>query len=289
MTAQQHDRDSKRRKTTTPTVSPPPSGFNWCALQAFEVGPVGHVDRKAFRIHCHVLWERSDTFRPPAPPLNQRVNLPEQNPDCFETYVQWLYHETFRFPPDVRDLPWEKKWRFIWECYFMGEALAELTFCDAVMNVIIKAATSKDQGGSDPASIEAFWSNITELVDTAYRMTAPGSKARTFFVDTIISCCTMEQIQGFCGVSSQCLFELLQAFVALADQSDTRPRLNQDTCQLHRHAKLQDVVQLFAAMSVHAACYSEDMWVASLRTRSLAKRFGFRVPGDLSYAGPRQS
>ncbi|KAF7196119.1 hypothetical protein HII31_02520 [Pseudocercospora fuligena] len=209
-------------------------------MQAFEVGPVGHVDRKPFRVHCHVLWERSDTFRPPAPPLNQRINLPDQNPDCFETYVQWLYHETFRFPAAVRDLPWDKKWRFIWECYFMGETLAEMTFCDALMDRIVKAATSEDQHGDGLTSTDAFWTNITELVDTAYRMTAPGSKARAFFVDIIVSYCTMEQIQEFRGVSSQCLFEVLKAFVALVDRSGTRPKLNEDACQLHRHAKLQN-------------------------------------------------
>lgn len=122
----------------------------------------------------------------------------------------------------------------------MGEALAELNFCDALMDVIIKAATSKEHDGSRPASIEAFWANITELVDTVYRMTAPASKARSFFVDTIVSCCTVEQIHDFRGVSSQCLFEVLKAFVALVDQTGTRPKLHEDACQLHRHAKLQD-------------------------------------------------
>ncbi|KXS99425.1 hypothetical protein AC578_8164 [Pseudocercospora eumusae] len=186
MTARQQDRDAKRRKSNTPTVSPPPP----------EVKPVGHIDRKPFRVHCHILWERSDTFRPPAPPMSQMINLLEQTSDCFETYrVFYAYRKPTRdwIAIPVRDLPWDTKWRFIWECYFMGEALAELTFCDALMDRIVKAATSMDQNGSGLASIEAFWSNITELVDTAYRMASPGSKARSFFVDTIVRYCIMEQ------------------------------------------------------------------------------------------------
>lgn len=201
---------------------------------------MGHVEKRAFRVHCHVLWRRSDTFRPSPADLNQKINLTDHNPDCFEAYVLWLYHETFRFPIPVKDLAWERKWRFLWECYFMCEALAEFTFCDTIMDTITQAATSPGPNGWGPMSVEAFWSIVVEMVDTAYRSTAPASKARTFFVNIVIGYCTIEQVREFRGVSSQFLFEVLEAFVNHADKAGSRPTWGIDKCDLHRHAKVQN-------------------------------------------------
>lgn len=127
---------------------------------------VGTRDKTEFRVHEFIIKENSDFFRAA---LDKKwkegqsltVKLPEDSPETFSAYVEWLY--------STKDN--EAEFVSLAEMYVLGEKIQSSTFCDAVIEEMLRACNAS---GVIP-SINA--------VNALYSGTPPFSPARRFMAD----------------------------------------------------------------------------------------------------------
>ena len=103
---------------------------------------------------------------------SKEVKLPEDEPETFDNFVQWLYTGDFEKPKSESSYP---DWEFFFNTYVLADKLGAPKFGNYIMNVMINEA-------------ETRWNEELSLPDAAavcvaYENTPESSPLRRFLVD----------------------------------------------------------------------------------------------------------
>jgi len=128
-----------------------------------------------FHIHQDLICGQSPFFRAA---LNgdwkeskeRKVKLPEDDPDAFHLYSNWLYHNTLISNNDSECRFKFDECRLLGKAYVLGDKLGDFEFMEVVMDGIM------DIGRRSPIS-------LTTLITTAYDHTPVASPLRCLLID----------------------------------------------------------------------------------------------------------
>ncbi|KAF2156044.1 hypothetical protein K461DRAFT_275119 [Myriangium duriaei CBS 260.36] len=102
-----------------------------------------------------------------------RHDLPEQDPECFAIYVNYLHTGEISFKHKAGHQSWE----ILFQAYFLGNYLEDESFRNAVMDYLSDEADSATIRGSNQTTA---WFPTASL---AYRCTSSGSPLRSWLRD----------------------------------------------------------------------------------------------------------
>lgn len=135
-------------------------------------------------VHEKLLASRSDVFKSLLTKRwieceDRRVELPDDEPEIVQLYVQYLYsgHARISWTKDTSDLKDDQnlpEYYIQAELYILGEKLKDISFKDYILDCIIRRMTTPINGHC--------WSPVHEVVDMLYLGTAPGSPIRDLMV-----------------------------------------------------------------------------------------------------------
>lgn len=160
------------------------------------------------------------------------VQLPEQDPETFNLYVQWLY--SGRILSKVDGAHGSVNYLLVTKLYALGEVLLDNVFQDRIIDVLVTCVREKGKDGTTrwPAQ---------EHVNTIYRGTTKGSAGRRLMVN-------MHVLQGrgnWLGEDADSCHHEFAVDLARALMSDRNPSVATDKkyaeilrgvpCSYHSH------------------------------------------------------
>lgn len=141
---------------------------------------VGHLSKR-FMLHKNLVCRDSTFFNAACKGSfreadSNEVKLPDDEPETFDNFVQWLYTRDFERPMTESGWP---KWECFFETYVLADKLGAPKFSNHVMNLMVhEAETRWDQELSLPDAA---------AVCVAYENTPGSSPLRRFLID--LYCC----------------------------------------------------------------------------------------------------
>jgi len=104
------------------------------------------------------------------------VKLPDEKPEVFSTYTQWLYQGVVATQDREVPIDDDEEYLELAQAYILGDRLQDADFQDAVLDCIVAKSDEKVLGGS------RVFPRI-DVVHHIYENTAEGSSARKVMVD----------------------------------------------------------------------------------------------------------
>ncbi len=146
---------------------------------------VKELDGRTFGIHKDLVCAKSPFFRAAfngqwKESKEGAVELPEDDPDAFELWVNWIYKHTLPCSDDQPGVPRYPKLMIqlvtMTKAYTLGDKIGDTDFADAVMDAITHTVT-EDEGMLD---------RIIETMEFVYKITPESSPLREFLVELYV-------------------------------------------------------------------------------------------------------
>lgn len=152
---------------------------------------VGGIDKRTdFHVHESLLRSRSKFFDAALNKCWQegkagRLELPEDEPEIFEIYQNFLYTRTLPIKEANRELKLRDdenhpEYFALALFYVFGEKVQDVNFKNAAIIGILKRM-------QEPVRNNQCWYPVTKVVDIIYTGTMPGSPARKLMVDVHVN------------------------------------------------------------------------------------------------------
>ncbi|KAL9095494.1 MAG: hypothetical protein Q9165_002365 [Trypethelium subeluteriae] len=209
------------------------------AFKYFDSDPITvlvGLKAQKFIIHENALRSKSPFFeaalsKPWAEARERRVTLPEDDPEVFKLYVQWLYTDRIHCstPPGNNSKGWDfiHEMDLIIKAYCLGEKLQDVAFKDSLIDSFIALRSLEKD----------MWLPHLPITKFLWENTPKGSSMRRLVVDYYVWLHAADATQV---KQSDCL-EFLQDFVAGLLQHrgnpifERAPFCKESTCAYHEH------------------------------------------------------
>lgn len=159
------------------------------------------------------------------------VTLKEEDPEVFEIYLHWLYFEKLPVQNDNPGLEGNTEYVQLAKAYVLGEMLQDVTFKDAVLDVILIKCRSKASDGHN-------WFPVGPAVRYIYEGTPESSAARRLLVDLYTYYGHAEWLTQWANkddLPKQFLLDLAIATLEKRPRPPASLALKAGTCEYHEH------------------------------------------------------
>jgi BTB/POZ domain len=205
------------------------------------VGPA----RASFVVHKNLVCSISPFFRGACNSLfkeglNSEICLPEQDPEAFDIFLEWVYTRRIRFSPHPpnEDSAAESNawWILVTEMYLLAHYLQVTSFGNEVIDLIGRSITRK----------EVLRNPQSDAIHLVYNSTVDRCGLRNLFVALNVwrphlQCWTVvngwkDYLEGCPAEFSQ---DLVVSLIRKNHQLDQDPFVNEKTCHVFRDRELR--------------------------------------------------
>lgn len=188
--------------------------------------------KQEFYIHEDLICASSDFFKAAMrnecqESLSRSVDLPEEDPEIFEVYRQWLYSGRIcTIENDSEPCNVVRESRNLSHAYVLGEKLQDATFKDTILDSIIEHS---DDGRK--------WS--INMIKIIWEGTPPASLTRKYLIDRFIYYGNEELLSRFRHrLPEDFFYEIAVALLKCrARPGGKAPYKKHSICKYHEHAK----------------------------------------------------
>jgi BTB/POZ domain len=219
---------------------------NFCRYQddstvRVSVGPA----KASFSVHKNLVCKISPFFRGACnslfkEALNDEIYLPEQDPEAFDIFLEWLYTRLIRFfphPLNEQDIAENNAWWIlVTQMYVLAQYLQITSFGNDVIDLI----------GRSIAQEQVLRNPQSEAIDLLYNSTIGGCGLRRLYVALSVwrtNPDSFTNVKGWKAYLEGCPAEYSHDLVISLQrknhQLDEDPFVNEQACQVFRDAGLE--------------------------------------------------
>jgi len=216
------------------------------ARQPVIVVDVGRGPRALLSIHENVLRASSRVLHAAVDDVwpRMKTELPEEDPDIFASYVDWLYTKDSTLCDHDKVLSAVDKWDLLIHSYSVGLRLWDPPFRDTVVDQMKRLLEDRY---SAPEFVPT--PTIMEKANAVYKSTLRSSKRRTLFAEYVAGLVDPVTFATAKDTSSDLIFDVAKLlmqkrFTGDADDLYHLYKHADDRCYYHEHKKDSELCYL---------------------------------------------